>query len=919
METLQNTGHMQNQSPAVLAAKLQPRLSSPSLLPRPRVIEHIHGTSSARLVLVHAPAGFGKTTIMTEYYAQMRQRGAATAWLTVDTADNDVSRFLAYLVGAFRIIDPLIGQALLDCGIARADDGVHNVALDLANQLSMHDRPFMLFIDDFEAIQNPTIFELLRRIVDYLPVHGQLVIGSRNVPDLGLGRLRAHGQLLEVDASELRFTHEETASFLRQRLDVALSDQHIRWLQKHTDGWVAALWLASLALKGRDNPQQFIETFNGSNAMIMDYLLDDVLAGQPDPVRSFLLQTGVLNDLSAPLCDWITGRTDSREMLAYIERANLFLVPQDPERRWYRYHKLFSDFLRTHLKRVTPDASTALHRSASVWYLAEGRPVPAIEHALQSKDFDHALALLATHAESLLWQGRVRLLARWFDACLPDVRLQALPNLLLIYAWALTFTHRYQDATAQLERLRNSRIEGGIDDATWAQVNAIQAFILALTDQVEEAVERWQGLLGILTPKDAFAYNIFITSYAFCLVAASRFKEARKFLDQGRQFYMDAGSVLNTTMAMCIEGSIDLVQGRLRGAVSRYRAALAGVATDRARQVSGTSVASAYLGEALYEANELDEAEKLLTAFLPLLKELAAPDQLITSYVILARIASFRDNADRMADLLTEMEYLGHQQALPRLVANARLERARFALRQGDINVARDHLESASEADTWHRFKGFVMLANDVETPELFGYRIRIRSGHGESIITELKQMLKRAEELQRYRPILKLKILLAEALHGAGQENIAMRHLKDALEFASAEGFIRTFLDEGTPVLRLVADFKKNTKEEGGDPKAQHAVMDFVDRILSLGGYVAVQTAAAAADIGCARVEELSDRERQVLALLGKGYQNRVIAEKLFVSETTIKAHLRNINAKLGTRNRTHAIAVARNLGLVH
>lgn len=926
MVSSQNDAHVLNSTPmlesGLLASKLKPRLTSPSPLPRPRVIEQLQMTSSARLVLVHAPAGFGKTTTMMQYFAQLLQRRVAAVWLTVDSADNEVARFLSYVVGAFRTIDPSIGQTMLKGDSIDAGHGVDSVILNLASHLSAHPSPFVLFIDDFEVIQNPTIFDLVRQIIDYLPQQGQVVIGSRNVPDLGIGRLRAHGQLLEVAASELRFTPEETASFLRQRGGLALNDAHIRLLQKHTEGWAAALWLVSLALKGRENPQQFIETFSGSNTMIMDYLVDDVLAGQPEEVRSFLLQTGILNELSAPLCNSLTGRTDAREMLTHIERANLFLVPQDSERRWYRYHKLFSEFLRAHLQRVSPNMVSVLHRKASEWYLAEDRAIPAIEHAFLSGDIELGLALLSTQADELLWKGRVRLLARWFDSYFPTARQVHHPKLVLTYAWALTLTHRYQEAMQQLERLRQSRTDGALDDATWAHVKALQAFILAMSDSVDEALKRWEELLGKLSPHDAFSYGIFFVSYAFCLIAANRFSEARKFLDEGKQFYMQVDSIFNIAMAICFEGSIDLAQGRLRSALSRCRAALASVPTHQARHVSGTTIASAFLAVAMYEANQLDEAERMLTAYLPLLKEVAAPDQLISSYVILVRTAFWRQDVNRTADLLTEMEHLGHQQALPRLVANARMERARQALHRGDLKAAREHLESACSAGNWRQFKGFIMQANDVETPELFGYRLEVHAGHGASVIPAIKQALKQAEELMRYRRALKLKILLAEALHGSGEPRMAMRYLREALEFASVEGFIRTFIDEGTPVLRLVVEFRKQTQLERGERVAPGGLVDFVDRLLDASGYSTVQIATPAGAVGaagsCLVAEALSERETQVLALLALGYQNRIMAEKLFVSEATIKAHLRNINAKLSTHSRTHAIAVARQLGLV-
>ncbi|MFZ3028748.1 MAG: LuxR C-terminal-related transcriptional regulator [Rhodoferax sp.] len=871
-------------------------------------------------MLVHGPAGFGKTTVMLQYFVQLQQRETATAWLTIDSADNDVARFIPYIVSAFHMIDPTIRSGL-DGDALNAIGNVDGAALDLANHLSAFTRPFALFLDDFEEIRNPTVFELVRKLIGYLPAHGRLVIGSRTIPEIGLGRLRAHGELIEITTPQLRFTSEETASFLRHRRGLALSDDHVLKLQQHTDGWAAALWLASLALHDRENPQQFIDTFDGANATITDYLVEDVLSRQPDNVRSFLLRTSVLTELGVALCDHVLGRDDSHEMLPYIERAHLFLVPQDLDRRWYRYHALFRDFLRAQLKQTSSDVVAGLHRRASNWYANESRPVPAIEHALWSGNVQHTIFLLAAHAEALLWEGRARLLARWFDSPTLVGKLKTFPRLILVHAWALTFIHRYQHAMYLLGQVQATKGLGdNPDEATWGQINALQAFILAMTDQMSQAAARWRACLGRLSPQEPFPYGMLATSYAYCLIAESRFTEARNFLDEANHSYLRIGNTFIVPVAICLEGAIDFAQGRLLSAVSRFRAALAGATADYLCRVSGTAVPVAFLAEALYELNELDEAERLLNVYLPLLKEMAAPDQLITSYAVLARIANSRGQTDQAVDILTEMESVGHQQALPRMVATARLERSRTALMQGNVDAAEDYLSSAAEESTWMAFEGVVPHANDIESPALARLRLDVRCRHGDGAIAGLKSAIKHAEGLHRYRQALKLNILLAEALYDAGQPSMGMRRLRDALQFAAGEGFVRTFVDEGASVIRLVAEFESTIQRGEGHGQMGGELMALVDTILIAGGGARVRKADAGVppSVGGASPDTLSKRERQVLGLLASGLRNRTIAEKLFVSETTVKAHLRSINVKLGTQSRTHAVAVARQRGWI-
>ncbi|MCY1328500.1 HTH-type transcriptional regulator MalT [compost metagenome] len=868
--------------------KLQPPPVRSAALQRADLLARIREGAAARLILVHAPAGFGKSTIMRQAFETLPAAGRAVAWLTLDDADNDAARFVSHLVGALQDIAPELAIS------------AHEVpgAIDLADQLVALSQPFTLFLDDFEALRNPTVLALVRQVADDLPAHGQLLIGSRRLPDIGLGRFRAHGELLEISAADLRFSAAETADFLRRHRGLALDDEQLQRLQQRTEGWVTALWLVSLALQGGADAERFIETFDGTNAALGDYLLEDVLARQPQELRDFLIRSSLLDELCAPLCDHVLQRDDSAALLARTEQAQLFLIPQDNERRWYRYHPLFREFLRNQLRQASARDLPALHRRASDWYAEAQRPVPAIEHALRSGDTAHTLALLEAHAESLLWQGRTRLLARWFETPALNDRLLQHPQLLLTRAWGLGFSPYPTQAMQMLRRLPEPDTGAPGDTALRGQAEAVQAFVCAMTDDIHQATQRWQHCLQLLSPEQAFAYGILVDSYGFCLTAANRFDEAQAFLERGSRIRLNSGNSFIVTMAQGLLALIEIARGQLRSAVARLRNALASDGPQSVRYLSGSVLAVTVLAEALYERDELAEAERLLNLYLPMVRDSVSPDHLIASYLTLSRIARLAGDSERADLLLAELEGLGHGKAQPRLVASARLEHARIALLQGSLQNAAALLDKAGEARVWAPYQGLAMHSNDIDSPLLGRIRLDLHGGRTQQAVETARQALEEAHDQQRQRRALKLQILLGQALCAGGEEAEGRRHLLDALQFAASEGFVRTFADEGPALLAVLAQLRGSRM-----PDAAKALLE---RLLAGHGEPPLAEG----------VEPLTEKELRVLRLSAEGLRNREIAERLFVSETTVRTHLRNINTKLGSHSRTHAVAIARQCG---
>jgi len=874
--------------------------------------------TSARLVLFRAPAGFGKTTAMRQYLAQLQASKAevAVAWLTLDALDDDYRRFLLHLIGA--LVGILRLPQTLPSGL-QGDGGeaaIDRIAFELIDQVADCEHPFALFIDEFEAVSNRAIDELLRLLLARLPDHGQLVMASRETPNLQLGRLRALGQLVEIDQLRLRFSRAEADDFLRTQCGLNLSENDVTKLHGDTEGWPAALWLAATALEDRSSPQSFIATFSGSNAAVAEYLAEDVLLRQPESVQRFLLQTSVLSELSVSLCNAVCERDDAAQMLERLARSNVCLTTLDAERRQYRYHGLFADFLRNQLRRLYPDELPALHRRAAQWYLQENRPIPAIEHAVASTDMEYALSLLLAHSDRLLFQGRFRLLARWLDS-MPEWVRHRHPSLGITHAWALTFTGRSPEALCLIDRMESDPTLGAAPQRFEADTEVLRPFILGILDRHEEGVWLAEESLVKHAVKKGFAYNVLATTVATFQVAANRYYEAIELLKGASRAGSDPESqeAFPVVYAMCVEGLVDLVQGRVRQAVAHFRVALSSAPASFGSRSTAKSIAAVFLAEALYEMDELDEAEQLLALYLPIVREYALPDHVVISHVIQARIAMDRGDDDHAWRRLSELEFFGRQAGLPRVFAAAQLERARMAVVRHAVPEAHTHAERASAPEAWNGLRGLILPANDVETLAVCRIRVALMGSVREELVGEIKALQADAYAMHRNRRALKLGILLAKAQHASGQRRLAMRSIESALQAAAAQGLVRTFLDEGPAIIELVREFRL-ARAEAVDPPTGNALLAFVDRLLQRAGVSveAEQPEAPSVDTEAT----LSAREVQILDQLTLGLSNLAIADKLFVTETTIRAHLRKINVKLGTSNRTQAVSVARRLGLI-
>jgi len=890
----------------LVQAKLTPPHAAPYQVTRAAVRERICNGASERVVLIQAPAGFGKSTVMLQVLSVLQDQGVATSWLTVDAADNDIARFLNFLGMA---CDRLVTRAEPPHQEVNGDEAAGVIALDLIDRVACAQVPFALFIDDVEALQNPAALALIRQLIENLPNGGRVILGSRMVPDIGVARLLARGQLLEIDPLQLRFSAGETGDFLQGKRGLKLASSELARLQGLTEGWPVALWLASLALERSEQVADLVAHFSGSNAAVADYFAHEVLAQQSEEIREFMLRTSILNQLSAPLCDAVRGSTDSREILDKLARANLFVQPVSEERAWFRYHSLFGAFLRTQLERTSPHEIAHLQRAAAAWYEAQRRPIPAIEHALASGDALYSLPLFERHAERLLQEGRIRLLVRLLDTALPEDLLHW-PRLRLIHAWALSFTRGAQDAMRLLEQIEH---DGPLEADLRSHALALRPMLLTMLDRFDEAFAAAQRAVDQIEPQQAFPFSILRTSLANLLMIMNKYSSARELLDKSRALQGAPTEPFMMIFAQCVDGAIDLLHARLKQATARFRHSTAVGSRKALTDTNGNAMAGILLAEVLYEQDELTEAERLLNVYVPLMQEVGVSDHLICGHRNLVRIAFHRGDPDRALHAVTEMECVGHRLGLSRLVASAQLERARLALWQNDPKTARDALHRARAATDWEQVMHRSLFGNDVDTLTEGQLRWMIHSDAAEEAIAPLKHELERAEAAKRHRRALKFRVLLALAYDRAGQERAALRTARDALRFGAAERFLRTFLDEGEPFQHLLRKLSTAQQVEP-DTEAPLDMMQFFDR---LSGPSMSQRDLDAAQSGIA-AEALTRKELEILKLLAEGLSNLAIAGRLFVSETTVRTHLRNINAKFRVHNRTQAIAVGRKLRLI-
>ena len=875
----------------LLTTKLYIPPPRPDLVPRPRLINQLNAGLYSKLTLLSAPAGFGKTTLVCTWAKQV---GRPIAWLSLDEGDNDLPRFLTYFVAALQTIDRDIGKGLLAVLQSPGAVNVEAVLITLINDIAEFPDDVVLILDDFHVIESQPIDKAITFLLEHLPSQMRLVIASRIDPSLPLSRLRAREQMTEIRADDLRFTTDEAAAFLNQVMEFDLNVQDIAALELHTEGWIAGLQLAALSMKDLKQSSEiveFINSFTGSNRYIQDYLADEVLRQQPRGTKDFLLHTSILNRLSAPLCDAVrfgitettTKQDNSQRILESLETANLFIVPLDNDRCWYRYHHLFADLLQQRLHQGQPDVVDKLHIRASAWYERNGLEIEAFQHAAAGNDIERAARLVEGEGMPLTFRGAAAPVLNWLES-LPTSVLDARPSLWVAYASALNFSGQPTGAEQKLQAAEVALGGAEPDDKTQdlvGHIAAIRAMMAVSLNQVETIITQSRRALEYLHPDNLHVRTAttWTLGYAYQLqgdrAAASRAYTEVITISQA------SGDIISTLAATTGLGTIQESENKLFLAAESYRRGLQ-LFGDQPQPVACETYLS--LARVLYEWNDLDAAQQHGQQSLQLARQVESIDTFAVCGAFLARLKLTQGDVAGAAALLAPADQFMRQHNFVDRMHEVAAVQVLTLLHQGDLAAAAD-------------------LAEKHDLP-LSQARVHLAQGDTSAALTVLEPLRQQIEvkgwEVER----LEVIVLQAVANHAHGETEKAVQLLSEALSLAEPGGFVRTFVDEGAPMAQLLYE------------AAAHGIMpDYAGKLLDT---FAIDEQGDTTPSPQRLVEPLSQREIEVLQLIAKGLSNREISAMLFLALDTVKGHNRNIYGKLGVKNRTQAVKKAIFLNII-
>lgn len=877
----------------LLTTKLHAPLPRPDLVARLRLTQRLDDgvRQRHRLILVSAPAGYGKTTLVVDW---LHGQSLPFQWLSLDEDDNDLQRFFSYLIAALRQIDPATGDSTASLLASPELPSASALAATLIQDVAAATTPFFLVLDDYHVITAPSIHEAVTFLLDHQPLHLRLVLTTREDPPLPLARLRVNGLLTEIRADDLRFTRDESTTFFRRTMRLDLHADAMQVFGEQTEGWIAGLQLAGLSVQGLDEPQiaEFVAVFGGGHQFVSDYLFNEVLRRQTQETRDFLRKTAVLDRFSAALCDAVTGRDDSRATLAHLERANLFLIPLDPQRRWYRYHHLFADALRAE-SQSDPEQSQALHLRAARWFEAHGYEQDAIKHALAAQAWVEAGRLIKQAADQALGRFELGVLSGWLDR-LPDVVVTADPELAILEGWVTYFTGQPTVCRTVVAAL-NDVTADGLPARSWARLVSLRAVTAVESPEAPRLVQEALSLTGeddpIFRQYNLLTFGLAQQLAGETITASETYREAVRL---GHTLRVPA-----FTIHAVHDLAITLIkQLRRREAQTLCKDVRNQWVDARGNSLPIVDLLLLPLAVSAYEANELAQARDLA------LRGREAKRRLHQEHVVGVECEQILIRACAGLGEWEEAWRIIHQvrQANPTyswfLSHTARIE-ADLLLRQGHVAAA-------------ERWAGTAQVSlqeqpGERREPQYLTYARLLmaqrRPRDAQLVLSRLQNPMQAGGRLAR---LITVTILQALAEEAQDRSESACRLLVDAIDLAAPEGYSRRFLDEGPAVARLL-------------PSVRYAAPAFVDEILETFASVEPRpTPAPAAAPRTLLPEPLTEQEVVVLRLLAEGLSYQGIAERLVVTVSTAKWHVLNIYGKLGVHNRTHALTRAHEVGLL-
>jgi LuxR family maltose regulon positive regulatory protein len=924
-------------SPLVLT-KIRVPARRPRLVARPRLLELLGQRSGASLVLVSAPAGYGKTTLLMDWAQALLGKGMAVAWYALDASDDDLIPFSAYLIAS---LAQALGESaeLAHLGhLLRTSPGmdVQKVLQSAINAILLSGQECLLVLDDYHLIHSPDIHQAVGYLLEHLPENLRVAVGSRTDPPLPLGRMRARGEMLEIRPGELSFTESETARFLNDLMQLALSAEGIASLKERTEGWIAGLQLAAISLAGREDKEKVIESFSGSHRFLVDYLLEEVFKRQTDEVQTFLLTTSILERMCGPLCDalmcdalmcdGLMGSSGGREVLEELEQANLFVVALDEEGYWYRYHHLFGTFLRARLLKQDAGQVAARHRAATEWLVAHQLLREAAQHAFQTGDWAYAAAFVEQHSFTMLLHSEISTIYEWC-AAFPEEVMQAHPMLCLLQCWGLVFSFRKQnrakiEARLQLVEQSMAGMESSQEVKELAEHAAVVRVFLAMAPErgldLRAQLAHAQSMLGEYEAGNVSQFSALL-AIGYAHLALHEAQAAAAYLEKARQAALLGGLYFGVVESTFNLACLAYSQGALKHAADlcrQGRVDLDAMLAHTEQELPAVGCLDIGLGCVLVEQDRLEEAEEHLRHGLELIGTARNPYYLLTAFVTLARLYEVQG---RVQEALACVEKL--EEALPDIAFCTEGLRVRLLLRFSSKDAA-----TRERAIVWS--KRYAVILAEAATlagmgplgaaevfylTDLAWMQVQIHLGNPAPARTMVEQYRSQERSHGLMKREIELCLLAAQAAHAEGDRQAVRESLTEALNAAQTEGFLRIF-DQGDGLRAILAE----AAAEGIHGEALEKILAAIDGDQDRRGGRSGKTREDKPALGTEVIESLSERELEVLGLMALGATNQAIADQLVITVGTVKSHINHILRKLAANNRTEAVAMARGLGLL-
>jgi len=914
------------------------------LVARSRLTEWLIANQASKLILVSAPAGFGKTTLLAEW---IRVHERPVAWISLDQADNDVNRFISYIILALQGIRGDFGISTAEMLDASKQPPMETVLTTLVNEANELLEPFMLLLDDYHVITEKPVHDAIRYLLDHLPHEAQMILSTRADPPWPMARLRAKGEIVELRAKDLRFTTQETAEFLGVVMGLDLSHENIEVLEARTEGWIAGLQMAALSMRGKQDADGFIKTLSGSHRFILDYLMEEVLAQQPAAMQDFLLRTSILERMSAPLCDalmmgmensnWrqdayevmesvlrspVSGLQSapshfqspetSQRILEYLEQNNLFVIPLDEDRVWYRYHHLFSDLLKSSLTQSHPDLIDDIYIAASRWCDEHDLNAEAIQYSLSAGDFERVADLIEEHAQKLIDHGGSATYLGWLRE-LPNEILLSRPWIRIHQAWSLSYIGHLAEAKSLVQELEDWLLD--IESSWGGEVQHLKSHLVAITANLAEIrgdrplAARLAGeALGLLPESDLMMRSTLLMLRSFCLRWSGEFDEAAELSEEAASLGKEIGNLGVTVMALNDLAAFRIYQGRLHDGLAICEQALEIVREtreyDRGVPLPTEAITHFYMSRIFLQWNDLSSAMKAVTRGLDLCKRSSAVDVEVSGNADLIRTLLALGQVEKGWEIMMNLKASNPELVAARLAA---IEVMILILR-GEVVKARNLLEQQGITSDGvldpNQWNGQFALA-----------RILVEEGNFEEALNFLDRIKTFADKRGFIRIKIDTLVLSGITWHKMGEDELAMNALQEALSLGEQEGFVRSFLNEGAVMGKLL----QKLQARGFMASYVNKLLVELEKEMKAVRERSEEESPVVIDVSYSTLAEpLTERELQVLRLLRTQLSAKEIADELFVAVSTVRSHIKNIYSKLGVHHRMEAISKARELGLV-